>query len=884
MKLCQYHSRQRLSHKLVVPRIIYGLFAILMSISIAGGWFLPLAGQNNKDITKSKWTIDDLIQKARADSLTAVSVDSIAQTTTTNFTDASAYITKLDATSDNFTANHKYFIYWHMSLASSNAAGMVRWQVKYGDTEIYVGAIEPSAATVNDAQQVSFIDVYTQPATPVAITVGFKNYTGHIFTASAFNASLVAMDLDDKTISDYDYYYDEDTTSYEHTTTPTSMASITLTNADATKDWLVFAMEDIAIDNAGQNAVADIWDGSTAYMARTQEGEDADFLEQFTFVLYRAFDNTARGTTYSIRVSDDGTPADPLTRNNHVKSRIFALSMQVFDKYSSTYASGSTALATSGTWTEVDTLSHTPNTTGNQVVFGGYTNAVAAANVQTNDRLTVDSTTPLPSGWSQALAGGGKTSYDATDYTTSNLLTVVSMTAAGHTIDIDATEISGTSQVAVDSAIVAFSTLYNNIPRVNKWRWYGDEADATPDTVYAAENTAPDAEEVGQSISFKLRVNFTDVGNSTLSNSRKKLNFSTSSTGAWTAVGEYDATTAWRYDTSCGGADNGTLASVVLTGSSSSNKGIHNESNSSAPSNSDHSAGVTTEFEYCIENYGATANTTYYFAFIDETVGLIPPSTGTSTDLPSITTAATYDLSVSSPSSVALGDFQLGSGSYHEYGFSLGESPAVRDNRGQSGSPLNSSGWSLSAAMGTELYFQSAAGYCGDIAFTGSGLDDLSIISCDNTLSSSAVFRVTVLFTFTSPDVCGWTKDGSPVGSGDCGTMDLGDGVVTQTAAVDGHTADDYWEFTAYPAVNTTITDDNTYWISDNVVGKYAAPTTNISTQSGSYMSSAVTVLSVPAGSANKDGLGGFYTTPTMRLYGLTTVGSYTGALTFTLI
>lgn len=878
MKSHQCLQRQKLFNKVITRRIACGGLSVLMGISIAGGWFLPLADQNRTDKIGSRWTIDNLIQKARADSLTAVSVDSMAQTTTTNFTDESAYVTKLDATSGNFTGGHKYFVYWHMSLASSNLAGMVRWQVKYGDTEIYVGAIEPSAGTANDAQQVSFIDVYTQPATPVAITVGFKNYTGHNFTASAFNASLVAMDLSDKCIENYDYYYDEDTTSYEHTTSPVSMASITLANADATKDWLVFAMEDIAIDNAGQNAVADIWDGSTAYMARTQEGEDADYLEQFTFVLYRAFDNTARNTTYSIRVSDDGTPADPATRNNHVKSRIFALSMEVFDKYSSTYASGSTALATSGTWTEVDTLSHTPNTTGNQVVFGGYTNAVAAANVQTNDRLTVDGTTPLPSGWSQALAGGGKTSYDATDYTTSNLLTVVSMNTDAHTIDVDATEISGTSQVAIDSAIVAFSTLYKYIPRVNKWRWYGDEADTTPDTAYAAENTAPAQEEIGKSISFKLRVNFTEVGNAAENNNRKKIYYSTSATGPWTTVGATtDTDYVWRYYNG-GGADNDLVnSSTVLTGSTA--RGIHNESNSDSPSNSDHAAGATAEFEYCIENYNATANTTYYFAFFDQTIGLIPPSSGTSTNLPSITTASAYDLGLSAPGSVALGNFQFGSGAYHAYDFIVGEEINVRDNRGQTTG--NSSGWSLTAAMSTELYAESVAGYCGDVAFTGSGLNDLSIISCENTLSSSAVFRVTVLFTVTSPDLCGWTKDGSPVGSGDCGTMDLGDGVITQTAAADGHTTNDYWEFTAYPSVGTTITDDNTYWMSDNVVGKYAAPTTNITTQSGSYMGSAVTALTVSSNS--KDGLGGFYTMPTMRLYGLTAVGSYLGVLTFTL-
>jgi len=78
-----------------------------------------------------------------------------------------------------------------------------------------------------------------------------------------------------------------------------------------------------------------------------------------------------------------------------------------------------------------------------------------------------------------------------------------------------------------------------------------------------------------------------------------------------------------------------------------------------------------------------------------------------------------------------------------------------------------------------------------------------------------------------------------------------------------------------------TITKANTYWISDTITGLYVAPTTNISTQAGSYMSSAVTAASVTGNV--KDGLGGFTILPTMRLSGITGAGDYTGSITLTL-
>jgi hypothetical protein len=80
-------------------------------------------------------------------------------------------------------------------------------------------------------------------------------------------------------------------------------------------------------------------------------------------------------------------------------------------------------------------------------------------------------------------------------------------------------------------------------PQSYNWQWYADEEDSTPGTQYANINTAPPQEEMGKSISFKLRVNFEEVGEVAGNNSRKHIQYSTSTGGPWTAMGAQADTT-----------------------------------------------------------------------------------------------------------------------------------------------------------------------------------------------------------------------------------------------------------------------------------------------------------------------------------------------------
>lgn len=859
-------------------KIILWCLSFVVTISFSLGFlpFNPLENNSPEDF-QNKYA--KLIEKVKADLLSGVSVNAMTLTTTTS---RDTYSIKLNATSGNFTANHKYFVYWHMGISSSNAPGWVSYQVKYGSNIQFTGVVETAGTTAGTFAQVSWMDVYTQPATAVAITVGFR--CGYLTdTAGAINASLVAIDLDEKMIENYDYYYNEDTTDTQHTTTWTSKASITLNNADGIKDWVIFAMEDLKIDDVGINAQARIYNGNAGHLARSQEGEDA--IERFTFVLIRAYNDTARGTTYSIQVKDDETGA-----NNHAESRIFALNMNVFAHHDSNWG-GYTGVELSDSMTEILTLSYGAPTAevaggSNNFVFSSYLNDVAAADTQSNDRLTSNGTTPIPIGWDWNQNGYGRTSYDATDITSTNMYAVVYMTSEeSYTINLDAQEIVGDAQHARGRSIVVFSQLYNYMPQFNNWRWYADEENTTPGTAYAAENTAPPQAEMGKSIGMKLRVNIDDVGGRAEDNNRKKLYYATTTTGPWTEVAEMESIsmgTLFRYYN--GGGDDDILVndSTLLTGTTA--RGIHNESNSDDPNNSYHAADAVVEHEYCIENYDATANTTYYFGLFDQTVGLIPPASGKS--FPSLTTASSYNLSLeAAPSAVYLGSWQIGDGTYHSYDFTSDEKIQLRDNRGVGQVTGGSSGWSLSADITTELVYTAAVAYCSSVTFTGSGLDDMSIFWCNNTLQVETDYKVEIIMTpgLGLPDVFMWYREGNIIGTGECGpAVFLEESIFVSFTQIDGHTVGDYWEFTAYPAETYTITKANMYWITNTITGLYDAPTDPITGNSGEYMSSAVTAASVPGNA--KDGLGGFKFQPTLRIYNASMPGDYIGGvITFTL-
>jgi len=227
------------------------------------------------------------------------------------------------------------------------------------------------------------------------------------------------------------------------------------------------------------------------------------------------------------------------------------------------------------------------------------------------------------------------------------------------------------------------------LPKSVDWRFYGDEASTTPSSPYAAENTAPDGT-IGDGDVFKLRLTLDEETGTGIANSKKRIQYDTASdfSGTPTNVGESGSAAIWRYSTSCGGADNGALAGTVISGTPAS--GTYNESGTSTTT-FDHEASTLTEFEFCLENNSATADTTYYFRAYD-TATDEPIATADGETYPNLTTAV-YDLSVDEEDKdIGFSNYELGTTGTSSHQFTAAEEIQVSDWTG------NASGWSITAS------------------------------------------------------------------------------------------------------------------------------------------------------------------------------------------
>ncbi len=198
----------------------------------------------------------------------------------------------------------------------------------------------------------------------------------------------------------------------------------------------------------------------------------------------------------------------------------------------------------------------------------------------------------------------------------------------------------------------AFDFAYTPyVPWSMNWRWYADSTSDTPASALAAENV----QATGTAINggkVRLRINIKELGGNSQIDSRKILQFTTStdaqaSTTTWRSVGDVSSSSIWRYyDCDSGSAvcDDGTVvASTVLT--TSTVAGWWNlDENATASSSMDHASGTTRELEFPIESNGAATSTTYRFRLYD--LGQLSPVYPYQASFPSSTcaggTACTY--------------------------------------------------------------------------------------------------------------------------------------------------------------------------------------------------------------------------------------------------
>lgn len=413
---------------------------------------LSLVTSYGSDQANSQFVEERAWQIASDAQTTFVVAESISIDTGTTSTTFWEDLVTIDSSS--FTGGDTYFIYVTTGFAGSAIGVSTDFEILYNSTPQYTGYVE-APGDAYDAYQVSWFDVYTMPATPEDVILQYRTNSGASY---ALNAQIIAINLSE--IGTSNYAYNENTTDYTHTTVMSPRASVTLSQADGAKDWLVFGMEEVQVNATGRNWEGEIYNGATSYMLHSREGENG--AELIPYVIFTPFSDVALNTTFSMRVRDDQQGI-----HLHDTSRVFALNLDVFENFKTTYQDVNSAIINSPSWTAVGNLNsggnYTPSTTGDQLIFASFINDAGSASDGSNDRLQVNSVTQ-PSGWSWVQSPvGNRTTYDASDQVVQNIVSMVSIPDTGQSINMDAIEIVGTGQVIDEYSMTVFSKKLKSI-------------------------------------------------------------------------------------------------------------------------------------------------------------------------------------------------------------------------------------------------------------------------------------------------------------------------------------------------------------------------------------------------------------------------------------
>ena len=165
------------------------------------------------------------------------------------------------------------------------------------------------------------------------------------------------------------------------------------------------------------------------------------------------------------------------------------------------------------------------------------------------------------------------------------------------------------------------------------YRWYGNNDSLTPTSTLAAVNTALSSADQDEVLRLRMNVEATVAGQEAGSKSFK-LQYATSTGGVWKDVGAVSSTEIWRGFDNPTPADGATLSGLLLPTSTVAQ--TYEEQNPSASNPNSIGSGDLAEWDWVVQNNGATPQTAYYFRMVFED--------GTAFDVytrhPQLTTAA----------------------------------------------------------------------------------------------------------------------------------------------------------------------------------------------------------------------------------------------------
>lgn len=353
----------------------------------------------------------------------------------------------------SFTANKKYLILAAGHCRSTSGSGNVEMRLAHGTTPTVFDDGPMSAELTANVQESewSFAVVYTQPGTTEQIVLQFNRNTEFTGTVTCELGQIIAINLDDIGTQSTDYWYTIDLVDYTTTASKVSKASITWTPNGTDDYWAIGygVFSGVAINS---NHLMDLNDSVAGVLSAVDvEGEDAT-NDKKSYLLSAPYTPSNASHTLSVRFSHESAALTVL------QNAVFLINLNKFAQHAITYAAGQEQPAASPSWTTTRTISITPTTTGNFVIFGHYDNDVGTLTDDVATRLQVNNGGGLASDPAYTDSSPGADSWDATDVTCFNIFKLRSLTSgASRTINLDASMVAGTTLRVQNRSLVVFS-------------------------------------------------------------------------------------------------------------------------------------------------------------------------------------------------------------------------------------------------------------------------------------------------------------------------------------------------------------------------------------------------------------------------------------------
>lgn len=387
-------------------------------------------------------------------SLHAAEIDyDFVSVTSNQTTTSSTYGTITGATiaDTEFTATKKYLLFITAQCVNTTgtAGVMARIKVIHGSTDFTESIAEYSEGAGNRFNYL-FFTVWTAVSSE-AISVQFAS-ENNSDTIGCDQVGMFKLNLTDNLTENTDWFFNERTNDDSLSTTPTDGGSLTFTPAAG--DWAVLTYA-VYSTTGNTDSTTSIMDrsGEATSSTPSQTIDVTNSDNNIQAMLARVFALTAVSNTFK-EISSISGATDTVTRTH---SSVFALNLNKFRNHTNAYTDADASLSATDYATNAQTASITPDIQGAVWVVAGLGFDKQNTARKLEFRLQIDDAddpaAQTTDNYPFDLGAG------ASDESYFIVQTVSTLTAAAHTLDLDASADSISSTPAVQHRTIFAVTM-----------------------------------------------------------------------------------------------------------------------------------------------------------------------------------------------------------------------------------------------------------------------------------------------------------------------------------------------------------------------------------------------------------------------------------------